>query len=86
LLAVTERDEDVTEMRDRLSGLASRQAADAVNIKTIRAEVESWQRLAGRDLLIEKLARSESAPGATNAVYVVTSSAAVANRLGPAKQ
>ena len=81
LLAVTERAEDVTEMRDRLSGFASRQAADPPNIKGVRAEVEAWQRLAGRDLVIEKLPPSESAPGPAKAVYAVTSSAGVANRL-----
>jgi hypothetical protein len=90
LLAITEREEDAAKMRDLLEGLrpASRPPAAVVltsgagpaNVDAVRDVVESWQRLAGRDLKIEKIAQPESAGERPNSVYAVMSSSA-ANRL-----
>jgi hypothetical protein len=82
MVAITEYQEDVAKLRDLLaeprpaSGAAeavvSTARANPVNVDAIRAEVESWQRVASRDLKLEKIASS---------VYAVMSASAAANRL-----
>jgi hypothetical protein len=91
VLAITEREEDAARMRDLLapSRPASRPPAAVVltssatpaNVDAIRDEVEAWQRLASRDLKIEKIAQPESAGERPNSVYAVMSSSSAANRL-----
>src|ERR1035437_109539 len=91
VLAITEREEDAARMRDLLapSRPASRPPAAVVltssatpaNVDAIRDEVEAWQRLACRDLKIEKIAQPESAGERPNSVYAVMSSSSAANRL-----
>jgi len=91
VLAITEREEDVGKMRDLLAGsgsdsrppaaVVSTAGASPGNVDAVRDEVQSWQRLAGRDLKIEKIASPESAGERPNSVYAVTASAAAANRL-----
>src|ERR1035437_9606323 len=91
VLTITEREEDAARMRDLLapSRPASRPPAAVVltssatpaNVDAIRDEVEAWQRLASRDLKIEKIAQPESAGERPNSVYAVMSSSSAANRL-----
>ena len=91
VLAITERQEDAGKMRDLLVESASASGPPAAvvttagawraNVDAIRDEVESWRRLAGRDLKIEKIVHPESAGERPNSVYAVMSSAAAANRL-----
>jgi hypothetical protein len=91
VLAITEREEDAARMRDLLapSRSASRPPAAVVltssatpaNVDAIRDEVEAWQRLASRDLKIEKIAQPESAGERPNSVYAVMSSSSAADRL-----
>ena len=91
LLAITEREDDATKMRDLLasSRAASHPTVAVVltsstgpaKVDAIRGEVESWQRLGSRDLKIEKIDQPESAGERPNSVYAVMSSAVAANRL-----
>jgi hypothetical protein len=91
VLAITERAEDVGRIRDLLAESASASGPPAAvvstaggspgNVDAIRDEVQSWQRLAGRDLKIEKIDHPESAGERPNSVYAVMSSSAAANRL-----
>src|ERR1035437_6325971 len=91
VLAITEREEDAARMRDLLapSRPASRPPAAVVltssatpaNVDAIRDEVPPWQRLASRDLKIEKIAQPESVGERPNSVYAVMSSSSAANRL-----
>lgn len=90
VLAITEREEDAAKMRDLLApsdpasrptaAVALTSSAGPANVDAVRDEVEGWQRLASRDLKIEKIAQPESAGERANSVYAVMSSSA-ANRL-----
>jgi hypothetical protein len=57
------------------------EAATAVVANSVPDLVESWRRLAVRDLRIEKIAQSESVGEPPESVYVVTASAADSARL-----
>jgi hypothetical protein len=91
VLAITERAEDAGRMHDLLEGLRPAahppaaviltSSAKPANVDAIRDEVESWQRLASRDLKIEKITEPESAGERPNSVYAVMSSSSAANRL-----
>ena len=91
VLAITEREEDAAKMRDLLeasrphsgptAAVVLTSSASPANVDAIRDEVESWQRLADRDLTIQKIAQPESAGERPNSVYAVMSSSSAANRL-----
>jgi hypothetical protein len=90
VLAITEREEDAGKMRDLLAesrsasgppAAVSTAGSSPANVDPVRDEVESWRRLAGRDLKIEKIVQPESAGERPHSVYAVMASAAAANRL-----
>jgi hypothetical protein len=91
VLAITERAEDAGKLRN-LSARAPSDPppqaaviatadADPANVDALRREMESWQRIASRDLKIEKITDAQSPDERPNSVYAVLSSAGAADRL-----
>ena len=87
LLAITEREEDIRDLRALLAKPGSEPGSAATVASTSAAPnpaadlIESWQGLASRDLKIEKIPRPETPGERPNSVYVVKSSAATSDRL-----
>jgi len=87
LLAITEREEDVRDLRALVakpgaqSGSAVAVASTGAGADPVADFVGSWQRMSGRDLKIEKIRQPEAPGERPNSVYVVKSSAAASDRL-----
>jgi len=85
VLAITERPDDIRRLRSLLAspdGLrVAGEGGAAMMANSVPDLVESWRRLAARDLRVEKIAQAESAAEPPQSVYVVTASPAESTRL-----
>jgi len=79
ILAVTERPEDVERVRSMLAAnnhTGGSNELAAADVNSAGELVESWQRLASRDLEIEKIDQPASATERPHSVYAVSAAAA----------
>lgn len=82
VVAVTERQEDVDKLHAVLSTYpATGGSPELVRTAAARGEIEAWQRMAGRDLMLEKVDQPGTPQERPHTVYAVMSSAAENGRL-----